>query len=586
MKLALAVFHFNPHWGADPRIANRHCTEALGPFLLALHQNPWWRVNIEMSGSGLEFYQRTFPDQFKVLRILVDRGQVELISSLYTPNIWIAFPRCDLERSIDLNRASLSRLGIPWTRLFFAQECFFGMGVGVLKEHFDAAICKDDYLLYYYDIEWNELHYSVGGMRTVIASGHLLREMASRIREHPNSVSEYGLSYAHERHISQLRELNNDVNFPARRQRHGDLECYWYHCGDGHHFGCTAKPDVLEQSYYDLRWSGAVTRLVRSLRDEQGYEMSTIGDFLRESKDVCPCELPPLPEGGWNPRAAEGIWCWMGRNSSVTEDDSAVLSSIARARRRLLWAERACGASVVTADRNKVLQLWSSLLHAQISDTLGWYANANAVSFAIGTCDHVLISSTQLLESRGEEYDHEYPTSPQITLADRGDLPQVVIFGAEGSVGYSTYCDNVVACDCVFQVTESLCGIHAHFGLDRLVFCPSGMETLPAEIPLNDIKAEIVTLPLANGLLKISEKWFLIKDTSYLHLAARIIRGQERVEFCISGASIGRRYHWRLLVANLDLMSAIALANRLNSTQMQIEWYPAAAADRMEADSL
>ena len=134
MNLALGLFHFNPHWGANERSANRHCTETLGPFLHALHSNPRWRVDIEISGSGLEFLQSGYPEQIRLLRELVHRGQVELISALYTPNIWIAFPRRDLEMSIELNRRCLEKLGFPWSRIFFAQEAFFGEVVQALTD--------------------------------------------------------------------------------------------------------------------------------------------------------------------------------------------------------------------------------------------------------------------------------------------------------------------------------------------------------------------------------------------------------------------------------------------------------------------
>ena len=133
MKLALGIFHFNPHWNLDERSAHRHCTESLIPLLRTLKRHPPWQVTIEISGSGLEFINATYPKQFCLLRSLVERGQVELLSSLYTPSIWVAFPFRDLQRAVELNRRCLSRLGLPWSRIFFAQECFFGKGVAALR---------------------------------------------------------------------------------------------------------------------------------------------------------------------------------------------------------------------------------------------------------------------------------------------------------------------------------------------------------------------------------------------------------------------------------------------------------------------
>jgi hypothetical protein len=150
-KLALGLYHFNAHWGAESRSAQRHCTEALAPFLRVLKRHPDWRVSIDIAGSGLELLNEHYPVQTRRLRALVENGQVELISTMYTPSLWVAFPRSDLIRSIERNRQCLSKLGFPAGRLFFAQEGLFGESVHTLTEYFDAAICKDDYLNYFYD---------------------------------------------------------------------------------------------------------------------------------------------------------------------------------------------------------------------------------------------------------------------------------------------------------------------------------------------------------------------------------------------------------------------------------------------------
>ncbi len=213
-------------------------------------------------------------------------------------------------------------------------------------------------------------------------------------------------------------------------------------------------------------------------------------------------------------------------------------------------------------------QLWSSLLHAQISDALGWYANGNAVSLALGLCDHVLIASTQILENRAEFPTREDYKELEWVSTEPGEHPDVRLFGSVGSVGYSHVSDAVVACDCAFEVAETDCGIRIPFSCDHLVFCPSGMEDHPIAVPLQEITAEVVTLPLANGLLQISDRMFLVKDTGRLHLAARIMRRLGTVEFAIGGAQVGKRYYWRLLFTTMDRERAVALANRVNSSEV------------------
>ncbi len=253
-KMALGLFHFNPHWGGQLRSRHRHCTEALAPFLRALKRHPGWRVNLEISGSGLEFLQDYYPALVASLRELVSAGQVELISSLYTPALWIAFPRRDLIESILRNRDCLMKLGFKPTRIFFSQEAFFGEVVSTLSDYFDIFICKDDYLNHFFSIDYSNPCFAVGGKQVIVASGHLLYESSLLAHAEPQLAPALGLTERHRLYIEHSSELNNGRNFPARNGRFGSVEWHWYHCGDGNHFGTIYKPQDLERSYNDPAW--------------------------------------------------------------------------------------------------------------------------------------------------------------------------------------------------------------------------------------------------------------------------------------------------------------------------------------------
>lgn len=146
MNIALGLFHFNPHWDLDHRSAHRHCTEALVPFMNAVAANPEWKVSVEISARGLEFINECYPGLMRRIRDLAHSLRIELISSLFTPSIWLAFPRSDLLKSIRLNQQCIARLDLPWTRIFFAQEGSFGEGATTLSDCFDIGVCRDDYL--------------------------------------------------------------------------------------------------------------------------------------------------------------------------------------------------------------------------------------------------------------------------------------------------------------------------------------------------------------------------------------------------------------------------------------------------------
>src|SRR6267154_113043 len=105
MKLALGLFHFNVQYVAgDLSSYHRYCTQAVIPFLNTIAQNRNYRVSFEISGSGLEFLSQHYPFAISLLRELIARSQVELVSSTYAPTLWVAFPKLDLVRSIQLNQ--------------------------------------------------------------------------------------------------------------------------------------------------------------------------------------------------------------------------------------------------------------------------------------------------------------------------------------------------------------------------------------------------------------------------------------------------------------------------------------------------
>lgn len=562
-KIALGLFHFNAHWGANARMAHRHCTEALAPFLAALRNRPSWRVNIEMSGSGLEFLERNYPAQFRLLRELVESRQVELLSSTYTPSLWIAYGKRDLLKSIELNQRCLANLGLPWTRIFFAQEAFFGSGVSQLTDFFDAAVCKDDYLSYYYDSELRGPHLKAGTMRVVVASGHLLKELSSTYAQAST------IQHAHSpifpaalEHIRTSLEINNPKNFPACHVVAPPIEYYWYHCGDGQHFGTISKPDQLETCYHDPAWSRLIQATVGAL--ESQWELATIGDLLAVTSHFDPVGLPPLIEGGWNPKGAEGVFCWMGRNDTSTENDTLALSAVARARRRVIHAERVQRQRADGVAAERLEKAWKALLNAQISDTLGWHANLQAVHFALDSADQALSLATQIVDSiEDDPVEIQLSAAPRTSIAlDR--VPNVEVIGACETLGWAMISESLNLLECSFRASASDCGLRMPFSCEEIVFCPSANEQHVLRIPLRTLKQDVIALPLSNGLLRISEDTYVIKDTAYVHVAARVSGSGRSVEFGVRGAPQGYRYNWRLYFFTGAIEHAVSFANRLN----------------------
>ena len=563
MKIALGLFHFNPHWNLDPWSGRRHCTEALTPLLRTLCAHPKWRVTIEMAGSGLEFVHRSYPGTFAMLRRLIDRGQVDLISALYTPNLWVAFPRSDLRKSVELNRKCLDKLGLPASRIFFAQEGFFGPGVAAVADSFDVALCKDDCLTYYYDANFRNPCFAIDGMRVLIMSGHLISELHRFVTDDPDVCRSYRLTPRHLAHINTSNGLNDANSFPCMHGQVDGVEWLWYHCGDGNHFGATAKPDDLERSYYDPIWASLCIGLLESY-ETAGFTLGTVQEFYDQLDYSTAQRLPPLPEGSWNSRRSQGVRCWMGQNRTVWEDDSRVLVSVARSRARIIVAESALALckdeTVVCAGRQLLDEAWGHALHAEISDSVGWFAGPQAVQTACRSSEQAFITANQVLDSLLGLVDItpflERPIIPA-AAPQMCELPNPEIFGGQGTCNFGQPSASGAICQCDFVSSAPHCGVRFPFLCDELVYCPTACEETPAVVPLGILKAGAIVLPLSNGLLQIAPGMFLIKDISTVHIAATIDPGAGVVEFGVLGSKLRRLYKWTFHVFIGSLKDAV-----------------------------
>ncbi|MHA1233028.1 MAG: hypothetical protein ACTSWR_01675 [Candidatus Helarchaeota archaeon] len=153
-KYALSLHHFNTAYVVgDTESYHRHTIESLALFLNFLFENPKLKCNLEINGYSLEFIYKNYPYVFEKLKFLIDNEQIELISTTYSPQLWIAFPKTDMIKSLRYNFNLLKRLGLKQSRIFFAQENFFYEGIKYLKEWFDIAIIKDDYYFHFYNYQ-------------------------------------------------------------------------------------------------------------------------------------------------------------------------------------------------------------------------------------------------------------------------------------------------------------------------------------------------------------------------------------------------------------------------------------------------
>ena len=176
---------------------------------------------MEMAGAGLEFIADHYPSLMELIRRLIEQERLELISSTYAPNLWIGFPKRDLIKSVKINRRCLERLGLKPSRMFFAQEAFFGPGIRVLDDYFDVALCKDDYLAHFLSPDQIAPIYRHGKMRVLVAANHLVGEL-TRAMSPPEARDR--LCAFHRHTLSQDSNATYVANACA-----GDTSWFWYH---------------------------------------------------------------------------------------------------------------------------------------------------------------------------------------------------------------------------------------------------------------------------------------------------------------------------------------------------------------------
>lgn len=206
----------------DPAGYHRYCVEAVRPILNAIARHKNWRISIAISGCGLEFISTFYPGMLCQLRSLIDSGQIELISSTYSPSFWPAYPGEDLLKSVEMNRRVLTTLGLVSSPVFFAHEGLFGLGLSRLAEVFDTVVCKDDYLSHFLGDVDVHCAYRHGTMRIIVGSNHILNELRRSRASFPDKVATLSLFGPY------IEMVGDNVSTEVKSVRENDTG-YWYH---------------------------------------------------------------------------------------------------------------------------------------------------------------------------------------------------------------------------------------------------------------------------------------------------------------------------------------------------------------------
>ncbi len=339
---SLSLYHFNIQYVAgDVKAYHVLATKSFRPFLDFYMTYPRFKASCEIQGHFIAFLGRYYRDDLaKLVELVMERKQIELVSVHYSDQIYLAYPRRDMEESIRINDETLARYGLRRGGTFFAQENFFGPGViPLMKEYgYRVALLNRHYLRHYQGELPRVPYYERDGVFFLPGGGFTAPD-----KQRP------GAGYEH------VPEVVYD---------------YW---GDGE------LAFTKGSNYLPGHGPSEAKRLKRLAlyikRHQNGFKTEFCTAYIDKLLElgVKPEPLPLVLDGSWNYPSYGGVYLWMGRYRLPWERDGHVRTHTFVTRARILAAEALLShVRSVPWDITKTLKMaWRHLLLAEVSDSTG-----------------------------------------------------------------------------------------------------------------------------------------------------------------------------------------------------------------------
>lgn len=601
-KFALGVHHFNLLYVAGQQETyHRQVREAISPFLDLLIDHPTWHVNVELQGYAIVYMATHYPDVLERLSYLInEREQVELISCQYAPQMWVVYPKYDMQKSIQINDAILDRYGLKRSRIFFAQENFSGEGVLALSEYFDSCVLKDDYYYPLHGVQDVRPYYALKNMKVLIGTSHIQERILELVFPDVEEIQTSDLirqfnivdflTLDHLKNHKQKLAQKNIETIPVGQ--YDDLIWEWYHVGSSESFSkCLAAPQDVWRCWRDPSWMALAEQVLMNL-EQSGYRLSTLGDFMAEVAQTGyhPEPLKPMLDGCWNIEQSKGVYQWMGFYGQRYEADRVVLSHAWRTRARLLACECVMGNSkfrhhVTQEDRDLIQQAWQYQLLAEGSDSTGWWPTPDEVQFSINQADKAANLTAKVISRlkncirmgrlsvdthTGEVVpfrDYCFPTLEEADLATCF-ANGLEVFGCRGQIALYRVSNNTQRLTVLMKPIKRVCGIGFDLETRNLRYSPALMEDQLVSYPLCDFQIEEIFLPLPNGLIGLGEDTYAIKHNDTMHVACCIDKKARKIRFQVENTN--GLQNWTLTLFQGTEEQALQLANQINVFPMVI----------------
>ncbi|MHA1999325.1 MAG: hypothetical protein ACTSU9_14495 [Promethearchaeota archaeon] len=609
--MSLSLYHFNLQYNAG-NLKSYHVliTKSFKPFLEFYMEYPQFKASCEIQGHAVAFMARFYPELLeKLVELVMDRKQIELVSVHYSDQVFLAYPKYDLQQSIRINDKTLARYGLKRGGTWFAQENFFGPGViPIMKEN---------------------------GYRVALLNRHFLRHYQGEVQRVPYFERDgiYFLSG------SGFSRGVGGAEVPASPDYGDALDLLFDYWGDGE------LAFTQGNNYFPFHGPSEKKRLKRlhlyTKRHKEGIETAFCTDYVDAmvGAGVPATPLPVVLDGSWNYPIYGGVYLWMGRYRLWWEKDGYVRSGTFKVRAIVLAAELLLAKvdSPPVKIRNELEMAWRHLLLAEVSDSTGqtpvmtevkysFSESALAQKYATGVISWVKdvlgfhSGARVLVDLRSGKIEELGKEGLGAFYSGLRGIPSnlVEMYDALGELGIQTWNmkkakisvrkrpapeledgiehefylnwdfkgrpTTIVSRVASFVRQNNNFKFHEKFDKfysnyvgftvplkeEEIIFCPALMENDLWELPLSSFKIQETIgktfLPLPNGLIGIGEGLYLIKHNLHgnTHIAATVDTKRKTVGFLQDCPPATLHSRWKFSLLKGERESAVKRANELN----------------------
>lgn len=597
-KFALSMFHFNIQYvvggldaetpdgetlsmcGAfckgwsDDKLHDWYITSVFEPVIDLFLKHPEWRATFEFQGLLMDVMEARHPGALKKLQEAAQKGIIEVVSIHYSDQFFLAFPRFDLQHSLELNRKVFERSCVPLSPVVFNQEGQSGEGKHrFMKENgYSISVFPVNLWLYYHQEGQRKPYYKDRDVDVVIGPGKGYRsDLPSVFETDPES----------------------------------GIEVTWTFFDDGDLLAYPPSP-YLAPAYTPEEGQKNLAAYEAKLLDleSKGFKVTSVADYVAHLKaqKVAQEALPPPLDGTWQPVDTDSVHRWLGgrsvgasnyleRDNEIRTQNYAIRTDL-QAATHLLAAVPQSDAGKAALQEKLDKAYWHLHL-AQVSDTTGitpWIGEFyygiihNREAKKLG--DEVWIQALALLGWPHADVDFEtgqanrldsLPVYDEMQEAEAPFDLEVIAETREttlkwygGPTSYQVRFSYGPAADPVGK-DESKTKVSLGFPRTETGFyyTPALAEDEVVEYGFDQFTFQNpeVYLPLSNGLIGLGNDWWVIKHCATIHVAARVPTDPEEdfIQFVDETADPVEPQQWVFTVVQGTKEEALAAARAINT---------------------